>query len=310
MFETLFQMDIIVNIILHTLFVSIPEEFFWVVFVYLLVGEFDYLKYNSTIKFIQSWDYPRVIYPVIITALLSNIVRFSGIDSEFASLVTILSVFVLIVLFGDIGNNAAALKWIGKIFIFVLLTLLLIFVLEFSYMPFILYGTGMTIKQLYNSIVLTILISIPERIVEYSILIFLISNINMINKFNIFKVIFKNKILSLITISLLIIDALYIVFTVKFIVFEQILKNIDLVLRVSIIVFICIFPIFFIFIYLCSIYYLKKMEIKKQIDLSISIQNIIEDIKLNTNTEQKDTILWKLNSYSNSLESINKKLLD
>lgn len=275
----LLSSDAIKNITLNTLFVSIPEELFWVMFIYIMMGEFDHWKDASNNKLFYKEDYARVFVPVVLTALLSNILRYSGIDNNIVSLVTIFTLFFSIIAFGDIFNNSGAVKWVAKVFLFLVLGASIIFLCEMLYIPFILYGTGMEIKELNSNIFRNIVISIPARVFQYLFLfIILVNKISSKSKFTI-KKFFVHSRMSLITICLLLFfHLIFIINMTNLIALQKILISLQPFNRLITVVIISVFPVINLICIIILVYIFYKYKIKSDAQLYRDIINISNNL--------------------------------
>lgn len=304
MFQALFQWDTAQKILLNTVFVSIPEELYIVMFTLILMGEFDYWKDEHCTKLFDRWDYVRVFVPVIGSALISNILRYTGADDGIITLGTLLSIFVLMLVTGDLWGDAKVFKWIGKAFIYLLLATISVAVFELMYMPFIIYGMGTTLKEINNNIFNNFLIIIPARICMYSILALFFARKRTLLKANIFKVIFENKTLTILSLFILISNFAFMMLMYKTIVYEKILVDLSFELRIIEILTVCSVPTLNIILFLLGVYYIKNKETEKQKNIAEIISNLSNEVKLYTNSEEYDNIKWKLNGLGNQLDDL------
>lgn len=67
------QIETIHKIVMNTLLISIPEEVYFVLFTYILMGEFDQWEDEDCPRLFQPWNYPRVFIPAVAAAVISNI---------------------------------------------------------------------------------------------------------------------------------------------------------------------------------------------------------------------------------------------
>lgn len=308
MFQNLLQLATLQKIVLNTLFVSIPEELFLVMFTLILIGEFDYWKEEECKKLIHRWDYSRILIPTLAAALLSNILRYTFVDIDISSPVTILTVFVLIVLTNDIFGDASALKWMAKAFVFLVVACIVVGLSEFVYVPFILYSTGKTLEKINSDIFMNVLVSLPSRIIQYSILLYFVSQKRTLLKGNVLKYIVESPILALISAVVALCDLLFCIVTYKLIVYEKILINISLTSQISIIIGVIIFPVLNILGLVWSVYYVKNKEMSDKKIASEKLNNLLDSIKSYTYNANYDNIKWKLNEIGMGIEEISTKL--
>lgn len=308
MLGQLLQLDTIQKIFLNTLLVSIPEELFLLMFTLILVGEFEFWADEECRKLINRWDYTRILVPTLTVALLSNIERYSDLNSSFASLIPIVVFFILIVLTNDIFGDASAMKWTGKALLFFILGFIILYISEFCYTSFILYGTGKTITEINNNILLNFLISLPSRLIEYSILIFLVVKRRTLLKANIIRPIFESKITTFLTFIVVIFDFVFMFVMVKAICYEKVLVNIPSDLRTLVIMGISLFPVINLSGLIWGLYAMKDGEIQANKVTSDCLYNLLNEITLYTNNDKFDNIKWKLNEVGLSIEKIAKNL--
>lgn len=304
MIESLLQWGIFQKIIFNTLLVSIPEELYLVMFTLILVGEFEYWKEDECKKLINRWDYGRILIPTLTSALLSNILRYTGVNYDIASLITILTVFVIIVLTNDIFGDASAMKWTGKAFAFLMIACITVGVSEFIYVPFVVYGTGKPIQEINKDIWLNFVVSLPSRIIQYSILLYFVSRKRTLLKGKIIMHIVSNPVVLVITSAITLFDLLFYIVAYNLIVYEQVLINISHIMQIIIIIGITLFPILNISGLVWAVYYVKNKEMNDKKTASEKLENMLKDIKLYTNNENYDNIKWKLNEIGMGIEEI------
>ena len=285
--QDILSSEVIKNIILNTIFVSIPEEFFLVMFVYVMMGEFDHWKDPTNNRFFYKEDYVRVFVPVITTSILSNILRYSGIDNNIVSLVTIFVLFFSIVLFGDIFNNSGAIKWIGKVFLFLVLGVAVIFLCEFLYAPILLYGTGTELIDLNKDVFRNIIVSLPSRLLQYLFLTFFIFKKIFSGTLSLKKTVFENKLVFISTCILLILHVIFMALMTELIGVKKLFVSLQPSIRFLGIFIISIFPIINLFSLLVIIFELKKTEYIKNKELIMSIKQMNQDFKIKLESEFK-----------------------
>ncbi len=304
MLESILQLDTMEKILFNTLFVSIPEEIYWVMFTLILVGEFDYWKDPECKKLFHRYDYGRILIPAISVALLSNIFRYTGFNSGLSSLITFIILYIAIVLTNDIFGDSSALKWMGKIFIFLILGIITIGITELLYVPLILYGTDLTMKTINNDMLLNFLISLPSRFIQYSLLLYLIVKKRTSLKGNIFKHIIARPTLLALTSLFVTLNLLFLWIMNKLIMFEKILIDFSYTMQMLIIIGIIIFPIINISTFVWSIYYIKNREVKNKRIIKERLQEILNKLDYHTYKEDWSNTKWKLNEIGMGIEEI------
>lgn len=272
-------------------------------FTLILVGEFDYWKEDECKKLINKFDYVRVFLPTISVALLTNILESMKLSNVY-DLIPPIILYIIIVATNDITGDAAAIKWMLKAFIFLLLGYLIVGLSEFIYLPFIIYGTNYTISEINNNLILYFALSIPSRVIQYSLLIYFVSKKRTLMKGRVFKIIFANNVLTTIFSIFMVLHILFLWIMFKTIIFDNILINCSYFTKLCVILGILLFPILNITGLLCGIYFIKNKETngkKNAHDKLTSLQNEIQTIK---DTGNYETLQWKLNEISTGIKSL------
>ena len=308
MIEHLLQFEILHRIVLNTLLVSIPEELFWIMLTLVAMGEFEYWREEECKKLINKWDYSRVLIPAVSVALTSNILRYSGLDFGFISFIPLIIMYITIVLTGDILNDAKAVKWMGRAFIFMMLGYIVIGASEFVYIPFILYSTGKTMQEINQDLLLNFLVTLPARAIQYTILIYLIAKKRTLLEGKAFKHIFSSTLLTVSTAMLTVFNFLILFFAGKVIVYERVLINMPLVSQVISVILVVLFPIVNLCGLIWCLYYVENRAVQKQKKAFEKLQEIREEIRTYTNNANCDNIMWKLNEVSAGIEEISANL--
>jgi len=304
MFYTLFYWDAWQKILLKTLLVSIPEEFFLVMFTLILVGEFEYWKEPECKRLINRFDYVRVFLPTIVAALLSNILRYMDLKSGFFQFIPFIILYIIIVFTNDIFRDASALKWMVKTFMYMLLGFLIIGLSEFIYVPFVLYGADLTIDKISNNFLLCFVFSLPSRLLQYSLLLYLISMRRTLLKGRLLKPILSTPILSVIFSVLVVFNALFLQIMVKAIVFDKLLISVSHISQILIIIGVILFPILNVSGLLWSSYFLQNKEANDKKIANTKLCILLKEIELYTNNDNYDNIKWKLYEIGMGIEEV------
>lgn len=308
MFYHLLNWNIVQKVLLNTLLVSIPEELFLVMFTLILVGEFEYWKEPECKKLINKFDYIRIFVPTVIIAFILNITKYIGLKSNYISLVIFILLYIIMIITNDIFGDASAIKWMLKAFVCLTVGFLIIGISEFIYMPFLLYSTGLSIKDINQSIFLNFLLSLPSRFIQYSLLFHLIIKRRTLLKGNIFKHIFTSSVISIITILLIVFNLLFLWVMNEIIAFQKLLFTFPYAMRLILIIIVMIFPLLNILAYLWCSYFLKNRETEQKKISSDKLYKLLENLKLYTNNENYDNIRWKLNQIGMDIQEIAESL--
>lgn len=147
-----------VAMLLNCLFISIPEEIYLVFFTLLLMGRFNYRDLRTYI-------------PVIISAVASNLLRYSHIDPVPTMIIPVIVMIVSIQLSFKIKT-----KELLKLSGFVILSVLTLQIMQLLFIPLVLYTTNTTIDFFNHNIFSSVLITLPERIIQCGIIYYFSKN--------------------------------------------------------------------------------------------------------------------------------------
>lgn len=314
MYEVLLShWDTIQKMILNTVLISIPEELYLLMFTLIMMGEFDYWKEAECKKLINSWDYPRILIPTIPVALLSNILRYSGMDFPMFFFLPIIVFYVLIVLTNDVLKDANALEWMGRALVFLVIAIITLGMAEFACIPLVVYGMGRSLEEVNNDILLNFLISLPVKVIQASILLYLISRKRTLLRGNIIKYISRNPFLTVLTVITVILDMVFLFSAYNAVVYEKMLMNISYMMQVAIITGVIIFPVLNITALIGGIYYVKNKETHHKKNAYEQLDDLLQKIKIYTNHENYDnmnSIRWKLNEIEQEIGQVAKILYE
>lgn len=308
MFTALLQWDILKRIVLNTLFVSIPEEFYLVMFTLILMGEFNYWKERECKKLFDRWDYIRVFVPVIIGAVISNILRYTGSSIIVICSISMISMFITIVLTGDIWMDANSLKWMWRAFSFLLLGIFTLIAMESIYVPVFLYVTGKTLAEINRNILLNIVLSMPMKLLQLIILFIAFTWKRNLLKISIARLMFENNTMAALSLVSLSSNILFFIVMLKAVLCGKSLFNFAQDFKVLILLLNCIVPIINILTFLLCTYYVKYKETDKQNSAAEKLGKIVEDISVYKDSGKYENIQWKLNEIQKNVESAYKDL--
>ncbi len=308
MIDVLFQNSVAAKIIINTLFVSIPEELYLVMFTLIMVGEFEYWKEPECKRLINRFDYVRVFLPTIVGALLSNILINTGLNYGFFHFLTPILMFIIIVFTNDIFGDASAVKWIVKSFIFYMIGFLSIGITEFAYVPFILSCTGLTMSDIRDNLLIYFLISLPSRLLQFTLLSYMVSRKRTLLKGRLIKNLLSNPVPATIFSILVFVNILFLQILGSAIMIDKVLISISDYSQIVIITGVVIFPIINISGFLWGFYFLQNREFKAKKNTSEKLYKLLEDIEIYTNNENYDNIRWKLNEIGVDIKDIAKNL--
>ncbi len=304
MVDTLFQYTGVQKILLNTLLVSFPEELFLIMFTLILVGEFEYWKEPECKRLINKFDYVRVLVPSIVCALISNTLRYYGLSSGIFQFLPFIIMYILIVLTNDILGDASALKWMVKAFTYFWLGFLIMGLMEFVYIPVVLYAADITMTQFYSNFLLYFMSLLPVRLLQFSIIFYFVCRKRTLLKGKLLKPILSNPILSVIFSSLVLINILFLEIVYKAIVFDDILVTVSPTTLSLILVSVVLFPILNISGLLWGFYLLKNSETKDKKIATEKLNILLNKIELCTGNGNCDNIMWTLNEIGLGIEEV------
>ena len=187
------------NAIMNCLLVSMPEELIWLISILITLKRFDLLdKYR--------WR-KNILYlsiPVLSTTIIINLLRYIIIVPRlFMTISAIITIYLTIIYILKVPENNILNEKIPyfKILFYVILNfaILIIFV-ESLYSPILLGVIKISIKQINDTWSMNFLLSIPARLIDFIIVIIILSIQNRKTYMNIFYSIFSEKKISIATI--------------------------------------------------------------------------------------------------------------
>lgn len=205
---------------------------------------------------------------------------------------------------GDIFNNAGALKWMGKVILFLLLGSLLGGLCEFLYVPFLLYGTGESLLIINDNMFLNFLFSLPARFLEFSIIIFLLVHKRSLLKARIIKMIVESKFLVTLTIAALIVNLYFYIIMYNIICYNKALTVLSAGLRFTVVLGVCLFPIINLSALVWCTYYVKNNEAVRKKAASETLRKIAAELKSYSEGGNRDHLVWVLNGLVANLQVV------
>ena len=180
------------QILINTIIISIPEEFFVTMLILFLLGRSDYFNKRKFKK-----NMPKIIiFSVLPIAIISNVIllQFNIPDG-----INLLINFILYSISAIILNKPKKVKQYIMTIVLSCSGILIFMIIEMITVIIITYGFHMSISQFNKSPFINFIAVIPERIIEYGFLTFIFIKVNSLKpNINVFKLIFKNKFLLLI----------------------------------------------------------------------------------------------------------------
>ncbi|HEX3029396.1 MAG TPA: hypothetical protein VHT34_08855 [Clostridia bacterium] len=247
----------IVDYILNMVLVSMPEEIFLVVFCLILLKQFDFLGSKNDGESRLKWrDIFEVSIPVVILAVLSRSLTQINIDPNFKLVIIIFLMPILIIIVYKLWSVEDILKTFACSFISIIVFLLI----EFLYVSLVLFFTKKPSLDINGNALMSFIWSLPERMVEYVIIAFLLIRKATFLKANITKIIMKNKMLKVVFSVLLMFNTGIFVLFGKILLFSNALRELDNSVQLAVIGAITLFPIVNVTGILWAVYYVYNKE--------------------------------------------------
>lgn len=264
----------VINALLNTIFVSIPEESFIVIMTLILLKRFDILD-------IRMWRYnfKWIMIPTLPMAIMINVFRYIiPIQKPFISLIGYLLMNFLMI-YIVIKNSYKINKFeILRTILFTFISFVIVCLAESIYIPAILFSINKPIAFFNNNILYNFLLALPGRITEYAICSYILVKKNDNIKVNLFDTIVKNQFLYSSFLILIVFSNLFIVYFIKLICFDYILKNIGLIEQLMIITISISLPIISItwFLLIVNFILTKQKQIQQTYE-NLVLQDDIMD---------------------------------
>ena len=291
-----------ISIIIHTLFntilVSIPEEFMMITAMLLVSYYFKIVDLKKDIIF-------KTIPSVITIAFVSNLLRVLNfndniimsvsavlfyilvLNTYYPSFKTYESAFVLV--FRSKQYDITFLKIAIKMFFSLLIVLITCAIFEFTAAAIVVNIFNTTLKYLQDNLLLTILVTLPERIIQVTIIYLFWKCV----KFDIIKMNLKSNSKSIGFIVLLLVSFFDLANAARLIIFERIFESLDSFSQVTMIFATVIFPvccILFAYFRGRKMYYVAKLEYEIE-RIKLVTERMSENSEIKYLLKQIDTYL-------------------
>ena len=142
----------------------------------------------------------------------------------------------------DIFGDARAIKWMLTAFIFYIMGFLSIGITEFIYLPFVLYGTGLTMDDIRNNLLIYFMTSLPARFLQLSLITYLISRKRTLVKGWLIKAILSSPVVAVILCLLVLANILSLQMFGSAIILDKLLISIPRISQIFIITGVVLFP--------------------------------------------------------------------
>jgi hypothetical protein len=182
--------------ILNTIIISVPEEAFIIYLTLLIVGKSELIK-------LKAGKLPLFLACVIPAALISNLLReFLPQAKNYLMFIGIVIFFLLIVLIYRLNDPRDILR----VFIGVSLSSIVTMLFQLIYAPMIVFKTGISLDNVNRSILLLFFCTLPERTIEFLLLLLLTVKKSMTTRISIFSTLSRNSLVASITLLLMILN--------------------------------------------------------------------------------------------------------
>jgi hypothetical protein len=255
------EMQSVINALLNTLFVSIPESLISVLFIFFLLKRNDLLdiyRWKTNLKSIMI-----IVLPV---ATSVNIMKYILSINNLTIFITTEIMMIMLIIFTIKKNNVLQEKVnYLKIIIYVLISdFILIITTEGLLGLIVIQILGMSVETINNNIYLNIILSFIPRVLQVLLISFCIYKQNVGKMINYIELILKNKILS-ISMSVFLITIIISNFILgRFIIAMNYLNNYIISIKILLTVLMILIPVIIISSYIISIYNLLWINVKLQ----------------------------------------------
>lgn len=230
-------MDKWINFGLNLICSTMLENIFLIIITYLILKRHDLIDIHRIKNTLFN-----ILFPAIPVAIILDFFRW--IVELPLGIVRIFSIFILYALILTIikKNSFEKVKFLElKTAFSLLLSLVIMVMIETLYIPILVSLTQSSLLAFSKSPDVMLIVSIPARIIEFSVIAFLLLKKNLFGKINIINVILKNKQILRINVLTLFFNTAVILLFTKFTIYNDILINLnimDQILVISLLIFI------------------------------------------------------------------------
>lgn len=260
----------IIDALLNTIFVSVPEELVWVVFSLILLKRRDLLD-------IYFWkeNLIQIMIPVLPVAVSINLMRYilhvDNIINFIIIEVMMCSLMCYLIKRNNIVNEK--IKYIKIILYVILVDIGMNFVVECLYALLLMTFTHMNILVINNNIFMNITLSLFPRAIQIIIISFYLYKKNIESDIKFLELILRDKVLSISLIGFIAALITVIYFITRVILENDILLRYAIVYQVIMNILIILIPIILIISFITPIYHLLAKNIKDK----KTVENMFDD---------------------------------
>ncbi len=277
------------DIIVHIMFVSVPEAMFVVSLCLIISNRFDLLE----LKFDKVWKF---FAPVLAVSLITIFLRSNIPESvNYIPVISVLILLVSIIFIYRINNSIEILKTaLSLIFSYMVGVFI-----QLSYVPLLLYGTGMELYEIDAHGPMVIIWTIPERIIEITLVTYLLTKKRDAFGVNVLKEIIRSRTLTITAGIMIILNMAFMWVMVKLICFDYLLQGLSFAVQVTTIALVLAFPLLNMVCLCVVVYHIKRKESFEKLINGQRLRTLISVLDAYTNTGNYDKISLVLNDLKN-----------
>lgn len=222
-----------VLLILNILFLSIPEELFVIIFSLMLSGRYDLISFSRK-------NIIKMLVPAALVAVLTNVLRgVAGLNMNFMPFIGLISLFLPMVPV----YNLRRLRDILRCLLSLVGSFIVLGLLQLTFVPIILYGTDITIEDLNKPGLVTFISSLPERLLECSVVILMLIKKRSLLHIVPVRMVMKSRALMASSLAVLLINLIYVYILTKSIYVDKILLTLPVKMQILVVAAVFGFPI-------------------------------------------------------------------
>jgi len=279
----------IVNIII----VSIPEELFVVVFTLILLKRFDLLRLNGA-------NVLKISVPILPVAVITNIIKYYVQNEDIQFFLGAPLMFILIAV---TYNRLRDFKGIAKTLISCILSLTIMLIFQASYVPLLLYTTGMEVEDMNSTVLINFLCTIPERVMEIALISYILTRKLSIFKVNVIKTVAESKKLLAAALSIALVNIVFLYLACTLIAYDKILTGVPLPAQLVIIVTVLMLPVLNIGALWVFVYNIKSREMYGKLLEKDRLTALADILRLHADNGSYEKINLVLDDLRNNINS-------
>lgn len=271
---------------------SLAEELFLVAFSLVLLKRFDLLKPEKS-------NIIKISVPVVISAALSNVLRYTSVNIDLVSLICPFVMYVFMLLVYKVTSVKQALKFL----ICTIISLMMLLIAEMTYIPMVVYLTGKELTEYNHSIYLNFLLALPRGVILYTILFYILIKKESLVNINVLKVIVKSKSIAAVTVFVLLFNMVFLFIMWKLITYDKILVHLSSATQIVVIIASILFPIFNVIALWCMIFGLKSKEVYEKTLSKERLNQLADILKVYAQNGMYDKIDLVLEDLKNNINN-------